>query len=550
MKYSPSSSSLIARCRAWWHEAYQQNPIMLLLCIAFIPRLLAVFFAKGYAMSDDHFTLQDVSWHWFLPNWGNWFYNDGTGDPPGHSIAYPFINHCLMRFSVLIGMEKPQEFMLVIRFVHALYSLIVVYASYRIAEELTQGHECSKAIAWRAGLSVALLWIMPFMSVRNLIEIICIPPLMMGLLYVLRAIRLDSARLIVVAGMCFGLAFVFRYQTIVMTGVVGLLLLTRYNVLRSILFGMGAVLVATAIHGTADWLIWGKPFAQFLAYTKYNATHGNDYTSGAWYNYLLLVIGLLVPPTSLILLYRLVRHIGVLVRQAWQPKTTQLSTSTTSWQNAHAWLYVVLPALAFIVVHSFYPNKQERFILPAIPALLTACVVAWYSYRERGRYARALMVWYWVINTCLLVLFTLTYSKKARVETLTWLSERDDLHALLVDGVRENAHLPIMYLYRSPLVPRTLPIITTENDGVVGDSAYMRLRREIDSVQQNHTAINYVLVIGMNDHSGRVERLQRLLRKHLQPQRTITPSLLDDIVYRLNPKYNVNLTSIIYKVVE
>jgi hypothetical protein len=93
-----------------------------------------------------------------------------------------------------------------------------------------------------------------------------------------------------------------------------------------------------------------------------------------------------------------------------------------------------------------------------------------------------------------------------------------------------------------------LPVVTTENEGIVGDSSFVQLQSAIDSVQINHAPINYVLVIGMNDHSARVARLQTLLHKRLEPQTTITPSLLDDIVYRLNPKYNVNLTSIIYKV--
>jgi hypothetical protein len=532
------SFSFYERFGAWWHRIQSQNPVLLLVLIALIPRLLAAVFAKGYAMSDDHFTLEEVSWHWFLPNYGNFFYNDGTGDPPGHSIIYPFINHCLIRFSVLIGMEKPQAFMLVIRIVHALYSLLVVYAGYRLAEALAEHHEQKSTIAWHTGLALALFWLLPFMSVRNLIEMICIPPVMVGMMLVVRSLRGDSLRIILLAGMCFGIAFVFRYQTIVMTGMVGLLLLVRYSFIRSVVFGVGVLIVATLLHGITDWIIWGKPFAQFLAYTKYNALHGADYTQGPWYNYVLLVIGLGLPPVSFVMIYRS----GQDFLRRWVQRHTEA-------HQLSVWLFVVLPAVMFIVVHSFYPNKQERFILPAVPLLLIAGWVAWHHQDIQTRWARWMMRWYWSINILLLTLFTFTYSKKARVETLTWLSEQNDVTALLVDGVRENAHLPLMYLYPSPLAPRTLPLITTENNGVAGDAEYTALQVRIDSVEHRHGRINYVLVIGQNDHAQRIQRLETLLRGRLQAAVTITPSLLDDIVYALNPKYNVNLTSVIYRVV-
>ena len=110
--------------------------------------------------------------------------------------------------------------MFVVRFLHAAYSLLVVYYGYRIAEALSD-----RPTARKAGLVLALFWPLPFLSVRNLIEVVCIPPLMAGMYYAVAS--RSNLRNAFVAGLWFGLAFVFRYQTLLVTGTVGLVFLFR-----------------------------------------------------------------------------------------------------------------------------------------------------------------------------------------------------------------------------------------------------------------------------------------------------------------------------------
>jgi 4-amino-4-deoxy-L-arabinose transferase-like glycosyltransferase len=106
----------------------------------------------------------------------------------------------------------------VVRLVHALWSLVVVRSGYRIALRIS-GNE---RIAWNAGLLLALFYFMPFLAVRQLVEVACIPLLMLGTERLLGAEphhvpekdRAAAPRTIFLAGVLLGLAVNVRFQTL------------------------------------------------------------------------------------------------------------------------------------------------------------------------------------------------------------------------------------------------------------------------------------------------------------------------------------------------
>ncbi|MBK6526401.1 MAG: hypothetical protein IPG07_13170 [Crocinitomicaceae bacterium] len=40
------------------------------------------------------------------------------------------------------------------------------------------------------------------------------------------------------------------------------------------------------------------------------------------------------------------------------------------FRSAKKYFYIFIPVLLFILFHSFYPSKQERFILPVLPLFI------------------------------------------------------------------------------------------------------------------------------------------------------------------------------------
>jgi hypothetical protein len=493
---------MINSLKRFWNE----HPLLAIILIAFIPRLVAAVFSKGYGMHDDHFgpieqpfiIMHDIT------------YWTSRTTPHGHSIVYPFIHYVLLNLCETVGIQDPQAKMYVVRFLHALYSLLIVSFGYKIADVLS-----NRETAKKAGLILSLFWAFPFLSVRNLIEMICIPPLMAGFFYALTS--KEKLRNAFIAGLWFGLAFVFRYQTFSMTATLGLVFLFRKEFKQMALLACGFLATAIVIQGGADIFAWGYPFASFQEYMRYNATHGYDYTTGPWYNYTLLVLGALIPPMSLFLIYGFFRN----------------------WRKM---LLILLPLMVFFISHSFFPNKQERFIFPIIPLILLLSVVGWEEFVKgsvfwsRHRIAlKSLWVWFWALNFILLIPFTTYYTKKSRVEAMYTLYGKPVSGILLVGGKLGVTQPPMFYVGRYPI-----PIYQI-NDEV--ELAQVKIQLDGAIVHPN-----YAVFFGLEDINQRVQHIESSLKLKFTLERQIEASFLDNVFYLLNPKNNKNQTTFVFKV--
>ena len=104
----------------------------------------------GYGMHDDHFGPIEQPFQ-IMNDMSVW---ENKGEPHGHSIIYPALHYYLF-----IGLEKvnitdPQDKMLIVRILHAFYSLLLVYFGFKIAKLIT-----SEKNAKIIGLILALFWI-------------------------------------------------------------------------------------------------------------------------------------------------------------------------------------------------------------------------------------------------------------------------------------------------------------------------------------------------------------------------------------------------------
>ena len=160
------------RILKFWNE----KPLTALIWIAFIVRLPAVFFSKGFGWHDDHFLIIESTQSWVDgKDYDNWFPWSGATIPDGHSLFYSGLHFILFTLMKWIGIHDPQVKMFFVRLIHALFSLLIVYFGYKIAR-LYKGEYVAKI----TGLLLASYWFMPFLSVRNLIEFACIPFLVWG----------------------------------------------------------------------------------------------------------------------------------------------------------------------------------------------------------------------------------------------------------------------------------------------------------------------------------------------------------------------------------
>jgi hypothetical protein len=134
-----------------------------ILLVALILRLVAVIFAKGFGMHDDHFLVIEVAQSWVdgydYNNWLPWSPGN-SGIPQGHSLFYVSIHFLILSFFKFIGFTNPDYQMYAIRLMHALYSLLVVALGYKITLKLSDKHSADW-VGWLLGLcpgSACAIW--------------------------------------------------------------------------------------------------------------------------------------------------------------------------------------------------------------------------------------------------------------------------------------------------------------------------------------------------------------------------------------------------------
>jgi len=497
-----------------WRAWAAKKPLIALTLLALLPRLVAAIFSGGYFAHDDHFLIIESAASWVqAPRYSTWLpWNQGDDPTPsGHSFFYVGLHYLLFSALKVIGLTDPKAQMIVIRLLHAVWSVVVVRTGYRIALHLSD-----REIAWRTGLFLALFYFMPFLAVRNLVEVACIPFLMLGSWQLLRHGPRPSYRDVLIAGIWIGLAVNVRFQTLFFAAGPGLALLLHRRVAPAVVYGLGVALPLVVFQGSIDLFLWGRPFAELTEYVVYNLNNTTTYFDQPWYNYLLLLLGIFIPFFSVAVFFGFFRK----------------ATPLLLW----------LPVLLFLAVHSYFPNKQERFLLPIVPLFFVLGYVAWEQWRavstwwhHRQGLWRSTMRFTWALNIGLLVVLCFSYSKRSRVEAMYGLREERPLRGILVeDSVEGEAPMPPLFY----LGQWDMPVIPWK--GTPGDLQGLVAERGNDVLP------DIVLFIGEEDLKARMDKVEQALGP-LTILRLAKPGLLDRVVHWLNP-VNRNETVLIARV--
>ena len=330
---------------SWISQQWDQDPLKVIMVLALFTRLFTALFSPGFIFHDDHFDVITPAQNWVfgLKQWMD------PADPPRHSMFFAGIHYLILYGLESIGLFDVGLKMLVIRVFHASYSLLTVYLGYKLTETIS-----NRSNARLVGLILTLLWFMPFYSVRNLVEMACIPPVLYGFYLLLTSQKIDKNHWIlwVLAGGMFGIAFSLRYHTILLAGGLGLVLLYRKEWIGSILFASGFLVLAFLLIGLIDIQFYEYPFHSIVRYYEYNAAHAYNFITGPPYKFIIVVFGFLIPPVSLMLM------VGFIKGRKIEP-------------------LIFMAVLVFFLFHSFFPNKQERFMLPILPLVVILGTIGW-----------------------------------------------------------------------------------------------------------------------------------------------------------------------------
>lgn len=465
-------------------------------------RLISAIFSEGYGMHDDHFLTIEASASWV----NNYDYNGwlpwsetSRGIPEGHSFTYVGLNYCFFAICKLIGFTDPKALMVINRVFHALLSVLVIYFGIKITEKIS-----NRKNAVTVGWILSLLWLMPFMSVRNLVEMVSIPFLMWGIWHLIKDENVNKKNLFI-AGILCGIAISFRYQIGIFSVGIASYYLLKKQLGNFLFFSLGNIVLFTISQGVVDFVIWGYPFAEFWSYVTYNMNQGTQYLPNSNYlMYLYVLFGVLFFPFGLLV------GIGFF----------------RSYKNS---MLLFLPTLFFLIFHTLYPNRQERFILSILPFFIILGVVGFEKLKQHKFWNKTWNISFgifWVMNIFLVCLFSLMSSKYSRINAMYSLYKETKQNPLILmegSGDASISQMPKFYAnkWHASFIEKTT----------------------LDSIPDN---LDYVFFAGKGNLSERVNHYKKKYRT-LHLHKVCEPSLTDKIVHELNPR-NVNEYIEVWKV--
>ena len=466
----------------------------LIIFAAILVRLIATIFSQGYGMHDDHFLVIEASASWVdgydYNNWLPWT-EGNVGIPEGHSFTYVGLNYIYFSIMKFLGVMDPKILMLVNRLIHALASLLVVWYGMKITEKLS-----NRENAIKVGWILALLWILPFVSVRNLVEVAALPFLVYGVWLVLKKEKIGN---FILAGMFIGMAVSFRYQIGVFAMGIAAYYFFKWQFKLFFSFSFGVVLLFILTQGLVDYFIWGYPFAELISYITYNMKEGSAYLPNQnYFMYFIVLIGSLFVPLGIVM------AIGF-------------------FKSYKRYVVLFIPTIAFILFHTLYPNRQERFILSVLPFFIILGVMGYQLLKEsnwKNKLWKTSIIIFWMINVPFLLFSMTMYSKKSRVEAMYHLYGNNiENERILLEGSSTQ---------RTSMMPK-----------FYAKSWYSQFTERTDSTQDLRvnpaSDYDYIFFFDEKDLSKRIQKYKVIYPK-MKLEKKSFPSTIDVMSRKLNPR--------------
>lgn len=495
---------------------FRRRLLLVLLC-ALAVRLIAAIWSQGYIHSDDHFDTVGVAYSWQQDGlWGedgNLRWKNQPSESIGRFPLYTLSLLGMLKLAAGLGLHSLQQAMYLVRLLHALLSLIPVWIAFSVTRRVTG----SRKWATLAGLVMGFHFAMPFLGVRNLIEMVGGNLWLLVIYCYYRFRDQEGAIWIFLAGIATGLAWMVRFQLAFAALPIPFLLWYEQRNWRPALQYSLGVAVMLLLSGLVDLLLLGR----FVGSTITNLTM--NYGLPALYNtipllYLAILLVMLLPPFSFYLFYL-----------AGKP----------TFIRRH--LVLMGSIIAFILLHAIQPNQQERFVFPIVPALLLAVVLAlWYQKQRFGHYLKPRLLFKILVtisltlNLGLLLFLTSSSARIGAIKPLARLqAEQPDCSVLLV----------------RPELPHWLPREYGGNEMtrnyITKWSRFPELAAKTEVLQH----LDYVVLYPQraDDLGAYVDSVSNYVGE-LEPYFEVEPSRYDRLLHRTNPGHNPDYHAWVFRV--
>lgn len=265
--------------------------------------------------------------------------------------------HSMAQLALSLGIEKAySQYRFVIASL-ALINVAILFFAFSLLGQLLPRYK-----EWFF-LVAALYFAAPFSLTRPMFESLATPWLFLSLVMAMRYdLQPQNRKHIIWASALVCVAFLLRPQV----GLCALALLIppiRHKRWNDLAWVIGVGLIGFLLIGLPEIYFQGKYHYSFLAITFYNFQHGHEYGNEPWTFYPLILIALTALPFYIYL------YPDAFLKNYF--KEQQLNFA-----------FVFL----FVLLHSLFPQKFERFLIPIIPCLILALTpLVHHLYHERKK---------------------------------------------------------------------------------------------------------------------------------------------------------------------
>ena len=491
----------------------RKHPLLACLVIAIILRLFATVYSKGFMAHDDHFETVRVAYDGIqnrLLNEDNlMIWNTTESKEIGRSPLYVLFLYSIMKIQESVGIYNLDSMMYLIRLMHALLSLLLIFYGYKYVYLATG----SKNYSMLAGLILAGHFLMPYLAVRNLIEMVSADLLLPALFLAYRGVEKQNVRMLLISGILSGLSWMIRFNTGLAILPIPFAIWFLSKSKRPTLYYCFGILLIFLFSGSLDILFLGS-FGQSTINFLYHVE--KPLLPQPFWVYTVLVFGIFIPPFSF-----------YFIMTAFRKKILR----------EH--LILISSILVFFIIHSLIASKQERFMIPIFPLLIVLGVIGLH-YRLKSnkisilnkkifRYSSIFAI---TLNLILLPVFTFNYAHKGMVEPFVYLSKQNDVNAVLIDRTERRRFMAFGYAgYFRP----GFRVLDNWN--------------ELEKIKKEsflHDSINYFIIYTDSEPILHVDSLTKAFGPIKQVFHS-TPSTVDIILHFLNPEHNHTNEAWIYK---
>lgn len=396
------------------------------LLVAFLLRLPAVLWARGYEFVDHQFQYVEPAYHLAFDAtwWRPWEYERGL-----RSWAYPGMLAGLLRAVHAIGVTDPALRMVVVRGLHALFSLLPLVCLWHL---LVRWRPLPHARAVLAFVAVSGIFVYTGVQPNG--------PMWAAQLSVCAVLCAHGPRAVHAwtAGLALGFAFSARFQDVLFAPLLFAYFLQQRRPAMALWFAVAFFLVVIA-QGLLDWWTWGGFLHSVVEYVRANVGEGvaaKFADASAWlYIPAVIAVAALLP----------------FVRPA----------ATSLWEGARRYPLLAAAALVYVLAHGMLERRAVRFVLPGLMLLVVVAAAGVFRADQRARFARAHRRWFVALHVACALVLSGYYFHRGPIEAARALAARPDFRdRLVVISPQTNALIGVggyYYLDRRNLTIDVVP---------------------------------------------------------------------------------------------